>query len=60
MDIKRRDFLKVAAAGGALLAANGHPALAAREPKPRIPEALGILYDATVCIGCKACVSACK
>jgi Fe-S-cluster-containing dehydrogenase component len=60
MDIKRRDFLKIAAAGGALLAANAHPALAAREPKTRIPEALGILYDATVCIGCKACVSACK
>ncbi len=60
MDIKRRDFLKVTAAGGALLAANAHPALAAREPKTRVPEALGILYDATVCIGCKACVSACK
>ena len=35
------------------------PALA-REPVPRLPEALGILYDATVCICCKACMSACK
>lgn len=60
MEIKRRDFLKVSAAGGLMLAANAEPALAAREPKQRLPEALGILYDATVCIGCKVCVSACK
>jgi len=32
----------------------------AREPKARLPEAMGILYDATVCIGCKACMAACK
>jgi Fe-S-cluster-containing dehydrogenase component len=32
----------------------------AREPKARLPEGVGILYDATVCIGCKACMSACK
>jgi Fe-S-cluster-containing dehydrogenase component len=61
MDINRRNFLKVAAGGGLMAAANLTPALAlAREPKTRPPEALGILYDATVCIGCKACVSACK
>ena len=33
---------------------------AAREPIPRLPEADGILYDATLCIGCKACMAACK
>ena len=58
MEIKRRDFLKVAAGGGLMLA--GARSADAREPKARLPEALGILYDATVCIGCKACVSACK
>jgi Fe-S-cluster-containing dehydrogenase component len=61
MEIKRRDFLKVAAAGGLMLASNAHPALAlTRETHPRLKDAVGILYDATVCTGCKACVSACK
>lgn len=32
----------------------------ARESNPRLPEAVGILYDATVCVGCKACMAACK
>ena len=59
MEIKRRDFLKVAAAGGAALAAAAHPVLA-REPKTRLQDAVGFLYDSTVCTGCKACVSACK
>ena len=59
MEIKRRDFLKVAAAGGLAVAASAHPALA-REPKERIKDAVGFLYDSTVCTGCKACVSACK
>ncbi|MBI4684058.1 MAG: hydrogenase 2 operon protein HybA [Nitrospirae bacterium] len=58
MDIKRRDFLKVVAGGGLLLA-TGEPAFA-RAPKTLPPNALGILYDATICIGCKACQSACK
>lgn len=58
MDIKRRDFLKVAAGTGALMAV-GQPAFA-REPKKLLPEAVGILYDATVCIGCKVCQTACK
>lgn len=61
MEIKRRDFLKISAAGGLMLAAQAHPALAlTREAKPRLKDAVGILYDATVCTGCKACVSACK
>lgn len=61
MEIKRRDFLKVAAAGGLMLSTNVHPARAlTREAQPRLKDAVGILYDATVCTGCKACVSACK
>ncbi len=44
-----------------MLASNLSPVpAAAREPVPRLPEAMGILYDATVCIGCKACMTACK
>ena len=58
MDIKRRDFLKLAAGSGILLAA-GEPAFA-REPRKLPSEAVGILYDATVCIGCKVCQVACK
>ena len=58
MDIKRRDFLKIAAGSSFLLAA-GEPAFA-REAKQLPPEAVGILYDATVCIGCKVCQVACK
>lgn len=58
MSISRRDFLKGALAGGTLLAA-GAPA-EARENKVMPAEAVGLLYDSTLCIGCKACVSACK
>ncbi|MDO8789500.1 MAG: hydrogenase 2 operon protein HybA [Sulfuritalea sp.] len=57
----RREFLKgVLASGAAATAcAAAVPALA-RETRPRPPEALGLLYDATLCVGCKACVAACK
>ena len=61
MGLSRRDFLKVSAAGGLMAASSLSPLpAAAREPTPRLPDAVGILYDATVCIGCKACMSACK
>ncbi|HUX64553.1 hydrogenase 2 operon protein HybA [Sulfuricella sp.] len=58
MSINRRDFLRGALAGGTLLAA-GAPA-EARPNKAMPPEAVGLLYDSTLCIGCKACVAACK
>lgn len=61
MGISRRDFLKVSASGGLLMASALSPVpVLAREPKARLLEAVGILYDATVCIGCKACMAACK
>ncbi len=61
MGLSRRDFLKVSASGGLALASGLNPMpVAARAPLPRPPEAVGILYDATVCIGCKACMTACK
>ncbi|MBI4757224.1 MAG: hydrogenase 2 operon protein HybA [Betaproteobacteria bacterium] len=57
----RRDFLR-GCAGVAVAAAAGAVAepARARETYKVPPEALGLLYDATLCIGCKACVAACK
>lgn len=57
----RRDFLKGAlATTGAIVGAGGTAPVAARETY-KVPEgALGLLYDATLCVGCKACVAACK
>lgn len=62
MTITRRHFLKAASAGGAAAAvavATPIPA-EARTNKLMPPKALGLLYDSTLCVGCKACVSACK
>jgi Fe-S-cluster-containing dehydrogenase component len=57
----RRDFLKGVLAGSAALgAAAVAPPACARETHSRPTDALGLLYDATLCIGCKACVAACK
>ena len=58
MAINRRDFLKVSAGSGLLLASNVSPAIAA--PKSLPPGGVGMLYDATLCIGCKACMVNCK
>jgi Fe-S-cluster-containing dehydrogenase component len=61
MGISRRDFLKVSASGGLMVASALSPLpVLAREAKVCLPEAVGVLYDATVCIGCKACMAACK
>ena len=64
MTVDRRQFLKGLTAGGALAAAATGAAPEAnalqRAAKPRSPEALGLLYDSTLCIGCRACVAACK
>jgi Fe-S-cluster-containing dehydrogenase component len=58
---KRRRFLKKALAAGAVLggALGARPA-SARPTRHRPADAVGLLYDATLCIGCKACVNACK
>lgn len=61
MGLSRRNFLKVATSGGLMLPSSlGALPAAAREVTPRLPEAKGILYDATLCIGCKSCMAACK
>lgn len=59
MDIERRDFLKIAAGSGLLLAAGESSALM-RPPKSIPSEAVGMFYDSTICIGCKVCQKACK
>lgn len=60
MALNRRNFLKMSAAGvgGALCAEQ--TSAAPREPKKLPSAAVGMLYDSTLCIGCKACMSACK
>lgn len=58
MAIKRRDFLKGVVGGAALVLTQ--PALALAREKKRLPDAVGILYDATLCIGCKACMVGCR
>jgi Fe-S-cluster-containing dehydrogenase component len=58
----RRRALRVLAGTGAATAgmAAATPAAAARAAKAVPPEAVGMLYDTTKCIGCKACVVACR
>ncbi len=56
----RREFLKGALAVTGMVAGTATPLAEARETH-KVPEgALGLLYDATLCVGCKACVAACK
>ncbi len=58
MAVDRRALLKgLAAAAGATAVAT--PAVASRR-REAPPDAVGMLYDATLCIGCKACVVACR
>jgi formate dehydrogenase beta subunit len=58
MSVDRRAFFKIAAAAGAAATV---PKVASARTRPVVPkDAVGLLYDATKCIGCKACVVACK
>ncbi|MBI5121198.1 MAG: hydrogenase 2 operon protein HybA [Rhodospirillales bacterium] len=63
MTLDRRNFMKAALGGSAAAAAAvslaPNPALA-RDNKQMPPKALGLLFDSTLCIGCKACVKSCK
>jgi Fe-S-cluster-containing dehydrogenase component len=59
MSISRRKFLQGAASGGLVLA-TGLTSAQARMSNTLPPEAVGLLYDATLCIGCKSCVVNCK
>ncbi len=57
--VDRRDFLKGAGLAAAAVPTAGSAAIV-RPPLQMSPDAVGMLYDSTLCIGCKACVAACK
>ncbi len=58
--MNRRDFLKAAAVGTGALAYTQDTRAIMREPLKMPQQAVGMLYDSTLCIGCKACMVACK
>lgn len=62
MGITRRNILKgLVAAGAAAGTAAAIPQIAtARSPREAGPDDVGMLYDSTECIGCRACVTRCK
>jgi len=64
MDVNRRDVLKALMGGSAVAAvvATGVPVAKAGklESFEVTPDALGLMYDATKCIGCRACMPACQ
>ena len=56
--MERRGFFKASlSAAGAALASTSVQARPNLEPAP---EAVGMLFDSTLCVGCKACVTNCK
>ena len=58
METNRRDLLKGLAAAATLTAV---PTAAIAREKAKAPaDAVGLLYDSTKCVGCKACVAKCK
>ena len=60
MSISRRRFLGWMGAAGAGLAAGGRAHAAALPPSGGHPDALGVLFDVTRCIGCRKCEEACN
>jgi len=60
--MKRRTALKVAFAGAAAAVGSAVKPLSAKSSVPLVApaDAVGLLYDTTKCIGCKACVNACR
>jgi Fe-S-cluster-containing dehydrogenase component len=59
MGLNRRTLLKSALATGAATAVGAALPAEARERREPEPDAIGLLYDATRCIGCRACMVAC-
>ena len=56
--MNRRDFLKTSLGGAAVAATS--TVVEARPNLEPAPQAVGMLFDSTLCVGCKACVSMCK
>ncbi len=60
MTLDRRDFFKLAAKAAAVAATTSATAAHARPNKQMPAEAVGLLFDGTLCVGCRACMPACK
>ena len=58
MSMDRRSLLKGLAAAATVSAVS--PAVVEAKQRPVRADARGLLYDATKCVGCKACVVGCK
>jgi Fe-S-cluster-containing dehydrogenase component len=56
----RRELFKVVGCGAAAAAASRAGDAEARALKPMPDDAIGLLYDGTLCIGCRACIYSCK
>jgi Fe-S-cluster-containing dehydrogenase component len=60
MGLTRRHFLRGTAVAGAACAVATVAVAEVREKKTLPPKAVGLLFDSTLCVGCKACVTACR
>jgi len=60
MSIDRRRFLQLAGSTAGIAAATTSGVAQARPNKTMPEEAVGLLFDGTLCIGCRACMPACK
>jgi Fe-S-cluster-containing dehydrogenase component len=58
MPVRRREFIKMAGAGLAALALPSKPVAA--KGLSTAENSASMLYDATICVGCRACQVACK
>jgi len=59
--MKRRDFMRLASSGAIIATSAGTvPSVQARENLEVPDNAVGLLFDATRCIGCRACVVSCR
>ncbi len=58
--VSRRDFLKLTGAAVSSTAFGPATAAASSEPREPAPDALGCLFDATLCVGCRRCEAACN
>jgi Fe-S-cluster-containing dehydrogenase component len=60
MSLSRRELLKAGLATGAVSVVGGAFPAEAQERREPEPDAIGLLYDSTKCIGCRTCMVACE
>ncbi|MDR2054552.1 MAG: 4Fe-4S dicluster domain-containing protein [Desulfovibrio sp.] len=58
--MNRRKFLSLASAGIAAAASSVSVRAASADAAKGHPEAVGVLHDSTLCIGCRSCEAACQ